>query len=341
MRDPGEIRLFPAAQGLLRSQMMGFAAYIDPCLMAVSPWLLGMSAFRVGGQLIVLFGTPIAGFRQAQAPEILNILRPLSFPATPAVLPSPLYSPPEAEGALRWWVTRVNDLFGAALDPSAYTNASGTYDPTAQMGVLMSLERLFTSVQGILAHARRDDFVRAVLFFDVLDLLTGLGFGSWDTLLSAERCRRQLNDLLEQLPADGGRPLMSRAARAVDALERLTSSLPVAEHGRVRIAVEGSAPYEASRDHATAHYLRLLRNARHSFAGMARDPRDQALLAMHPGEVPDEVSDLSFLHLVRFVMSPRLPGSRGTEEALGPSSTTDSAECGQLQRDLSTTARPR
>ena len=81
---PREILLFPGAQGLLRSQMYGFPAYVEPALLIASPWLLGMSSYRHGGSLVVLFGESVPGFRPVQAPELVNILRPLAFPSTPS-----------------------------------------------------------------------------------------------------------------------------------------------------------------------------------------------------------------------------------------------------------------
>jgi hypothetical protein len=108
------------------------------------------------------------------AAEMLQIFRPLAFPGVRPTLPHPAITRSQQESALRWWVDRLNNLFAMALDPARYQDGDGYFLASGQIGVLLSLERLFASVQEVLIHVRRDEFARAAMFFDVLDVLEGL-----------------------------------------------------------------------------------------------------------------------------------------------------------------------
>lgn len=301
--------LFPAALGFMRSLMYGMAAYTEPILLVAAPWLLGMSSYRLGGSVVVLFGDAQPGFRPVQAPELLQILRPNAFlnAARPAFRPD--VAPIQAASALEWWVARLDDLFGAALDPARFRTPDGQHDPTANIGLLLSLERLFPSVQAILAHAPRDPFVRAVLLFDVLDVLEGLGFDSWESLVSLAKVRKQLDGLSSRLPEPACELLLTRCRPAADALARVVDGFGprLNAQGLLEVPGKSGTTVALSPERAAAAFLRLTRNAAHSYRDRVRDARDVALLTAYDGELPDELSDLALLHLLRFLDTPRLP----------------------------------
>src|SRR5688572_13728463 len=104
--------------------------------------------------------------------------------------------------------------------PARYTDGNGTHDPRAHFGTLLSLERLFGSLQDLLASTYRDEFARRSLLFDVLDLLEGLRFGDFRTLLTVRRARAAL-ERVRSTGAGASLPALPTCEAAVDALERV------------------------------------------------------------------------------------------------------------------------
>jgi hypothetical protein len=310
------VALFPGGMNFMRSQMLGFQAYVQPGLMTLSPWLTGISSYRVGGSLVILFGSPVAGFRQVQAPELLNLYRPNSYP-TLSPRSAPVNIPPEsAEAALRWWVARLNEVFRLALDPTRYCDSSGLFQPSRQVGILMSLERLFACLQGTLAHSGRDEFVRSTLSFEALDILDGLSFGSWEQMVNRGKVEKQLEALKSGMPAEAHAVLVPRCdgalAALTDAMDHFVPEWLDGDLVRVR-SKTGSNMELISKERAYAQLLRLTRNASHSYRQHAEDAHELSILACHDGEIPDRVADLALFHVLRFLVSPRLPSSLARE----------------------------
>ncbi|MDA8201485.1 MAG: hypothetical protein M0Z49_01735 [Chloroflexi bacterium] len=306
---PVSLRLFPAGLSFMRSQLLGFPAYLEPALLTLSPWLAGISSYRVGGSLVFLFGVPLPGLRQGvQAPEPIDVFRAHSYVAAETALAPSSLPASSAEAGLRWWVQRLNDLFALALDPASYRDVSGAFVPARQIGVLMSLERLFISLQTILTQPR-EDFVRSLLLFDVLDVLDGLGFDDWNRMVTLRNVESALTRLESRLPADARPWLLPRCAEAVDALRVAVDGFSPAyvDEDFVQLPSKSGAPDRVARDRAYALLLRLTRNASHSYQKHARDPREVALLATHDGRVPARLAHLALLHVLRFMDAPRLP----------------------------------
>ena len=315
--EGGPGRLFPAGFGFLRSQIYGFATYLEPVLLALSPWLIGVEGVRSGGALVVLFGRALPGLRQAQAAEMLQMFRPLGFPGARPTLEFPEITRSQQESALRWWVDRLNHLFAMALDVTRYRDGDGYFQASGQMGVLLSLERLFASVQEVLIHVRRDEFARAAMFFDVLDVLEGLGYDSWAAMVTLRTVEGHLQMLRKELPPDAQAVLLPRCEAAVAALREVVAGFAAtsAPDGKIRLPRKGGGEDMLAIDRAGAEFLRLTRNASHSYRERVRDPRDVALLAAHRTEIPETLADLAWLHLLRLMAQPRLPLTSGEKLA--------------------------
>lgn len=285
---PVGLRLFPAGLSFMRSQLLGFPAYLEPALLTLSPWLAGISSYRVGGSLIFLFGAPLPGLRHGvQAPEPIDVFRAHSYVTAETSLAPDSLAAISAEAGLRWWVQRLNDIFGLALDPASYRDERGAFIPARQVGVLMSLERLFVSLQTILTQPR-DDFVRSLLLFDVLDALAGLGFDDWNRMVTLRNVQSALTRLESRLPADARPLLLPRCAEAVDALRVAVDGFSPAyvDEDFVQLRSKSGVTDRVARDRAYASLLRLTRNASHSYREHAKDPREVSLLASHDGRVP-------------------------------------------------------
>jgi len=300
----------PSPVDLMPSLSFGLNAFVEPMLLPASPWILGMNAVRRGGNAVVMFGRAEAGFAGGEAAETLNLFQPRRAPRTP--VPRPSFTPAASDAWIRWWVSQVNVLLGQALDVGRFTSENGEYRPAAQLGVLLSIEKLFSSVQSILADPIRGSG-RLWTFFDVIDLLDGLSFASWESLLRFDKVSRQLPELELQIP-DYARDLaMTRVRPSVRALEDFLSGFTASPDrlspaGNLRIRRSDGVGWQELPLHSAGQaYLRLIRNATHSFRRMARDPHEVSLLASHLGTIPDALPDIAFMHLLRFLVAPRLP----------------------------------
>ena len=157
----------------------------------------------------------------------------------------------------------------------------------------------------------RDPHARRVLMMDTLDTLEGLRLLKFDTMTKLPVARQALAELETFLPSDVAAVLLPRARQAVDALERLQHGFFLRTEGAgLRLPDKRSGERVVSLADATALWLRVLRNAGHSFdrASKTRD-RDEALLLAHGGSLPHELPDLAWLYLLRLLARPeRLRG---------------------------------
>jgi hypothetical protein len=143
-RAPEDFRGFQAAEELMVDVRMGLDCYLTPALLALSPGTYGIAAGRMGGIVILLFGDAILGLREAPAAEVLQVYR-----AEPMTSDAPLSAsgpPPTAavfETFFRWYVGRLNHLFGRVLDPARFQTETGSYDVGRHFAAALSVERLF------------------------------------------------------------------------------------------------------------------------------------------------------------------------------------------------------
>lgn len=284
----------------------GLGAFVEPALLIAAPWLIGMNAMRIGGQLVFMFGEAMPSWTGRQSDAPLDLLRG-DMPH--AWLPDkPDASAKVVDAWLKWWVGRLNTLLDLALDIANFQDADGRYEPALQLALLASLERLFSGVQSVLAAAQRPRN-RLEGLFGVIDLLSGLSFGSWENMLRPDQATRHLAQLRTVLPTEAEALALARCEHAVDSLEELAAGFgPLTDGRHLRIPrAKGAGTDDVSVDAATHQYLRLIRNAgTHSFRQHVREPRSRAILAAHQGDIPDGVADLAILHLLRFLASPTL-----------------------------------
>lgn len=296
----------PTPMGLLPSLGFGMGAFVEPALLPASPWIIGMNCTRAGGQIVILFGQSIPGFSGNQADDPLHLLRGRSPVVRTTTRPD--VAPPVAEKWLEWWVERLNHVLARALNVGSFRAEGGQYDPGLHLGVLASLELLFSGVQGILADSRRPQY-RVRQMFDVIDLLAGLSFGSWENLLRPDKVQRQLKELRGTLPVALHELALARCEPAIKGLEQFGADfVPRSPDGLLRVQAPTGETQLVPVSAAVHTYLRLMRNAgTHSFRKAMGDPYQRSIIAAQTGDIPDDIADLAFFQLLRFMIDPRVP----------------------------------
>jgi hypothetical protein len=285
----------------------GVDALLEPAMMAAAPWLLGAASVRVGGAVALLFGQPISGIKNTPVPELMSCYKPQVVPDVP---PEPKAAPDIQASAIetffRWWAERLNDLFEVLLDPARFVDGAGNHDPRAHFAVLLSVERLFTTLQAILAGTGRDEFSRRILMFDVLDLLEGVSHVGSETLLTAKKAREAL-ERVRRHGAGATTPALEKCGAAVDALERVQEGFFMDERrtdAGIRVTDSHGVNVVIGIETAVAEHLRVQRTSTHSFMRTVAKPRARSLFASHTGHLPHGLPDLALLHVMDLLLRP-------------------------------------
>lgn len=209
---------------------------------------------------------------------------------------------------MAWWVGQLNAVFAELTDPANYLDPSVTYRPRRQFECLLSVEQLGRRVQSVLANVR-DPSTRRTVSFAALDTLDGLGLVRFERACTLSHAKEVLKELEQALPAAVAEVLLVNARTAIKSLHEcqdgfLLSSRVTADTVRVPDTRKGEK--QLSKEVAVAQYLRVLRNANHGFTSEndAGRARDETLLAMHDGDVPDGVALLPYLYWLKFLAHP-------------------------------------
>jgi hypothetical protein len=307
-RAPKDFEGFLSARGLADPIGVGISALVSTFCVWPAPWLFGVAGRRRASSIVTMCGQVWDG-TQAPAPaEMLQLFRSdLLVKSASMGTPRPEVDPAFAVSALSWWVQQCNQLIFMLLDPARFKSIDDRYDPAAHLATVLSVERLVASVLSSLLSDPRGTYVRRILLFDVLELLEGMGQGSYDQLCDFKVQAKALESLRINLPESVADLLLPRCERAVAALEAVGDGFlqERKSESSVEVRDKSGVPQERPLQGAIAAYLRGVRNSTHSFRRSARDPRSLSLLAGHSGDIPEAVSDLAALHLLRVLSDPR------------------------------------
>jgi hypothetical protein len=314
-REQRDFAGFQAGRGLEAIEGLGMAPFLEVGLLAGAPGILGMVAARLSGMVLLLFGHYESGRQKDGAAELIDIFRPELL--SDKVLDMLSWERP-AQDALDsyvgWWVKRLNDFFGLALDPALFRKEDGTedgsYDAASHFGFQLSVDRLFAVVKGILVGSRRDEFSRTIFSCQAFDLLRGMGLGDYRRLTSPKRVREDVESLKRRLPPDVAQIIIPRCERAAAALEKLRDegfylNERVTEAG-LRVRNKQGRWETISLDTAVADYINLIRDAGHALGKKMRDPGELSLFVAHNGIIPPETADVAFVHLIRLLADPEI-----------------------------------
>lgn len=306
-----QVRGLEVSTGLYSSEGMGFGTLLETPLLAWAPGLFGMVATRAAGLIVMLFGQVEAGRSDPRTgPDaLIDLYRPLhlSSPvADNATFQRPVAS--HIEELLAWWCERLNATFNVLLDPARYQKA-GLYDAIDHHGELLTFDRLVAVVNAILVGSRRrEEFTRRLMFFEALDILEGYRLGSYRRLLDEDFLNFTLDEVRKRIPKSIRPFLIPRCEVAIQAVKRTSQAWGITERvtakGLVVNIDTGQKVWPLSQ--AVGEYIRLVRNAGHSFRESLEEKEKRSLLVSHTGRLEPEISDVAFLYFLRLVTEPDL-----------------------------------
>lgn len=295
--------VFASSAELLQDLYIGLSSYLEPLFTSLAPYVWGMTASRAGGVIAFLFGEVVDG-RRATSADPISLSEPLLSRSSGSLEP-PQLEPRHFQAALNWWIGRLDLTFSHITDPTNY-EVSGEFDPSLALERMLTFQQVCRGVQSLALS--RDDHVRRLLLFNVLDMLPGLSRAfDWKVTTSATRAGKLLERVRAQIPDDVGAVVLPRAVRAVDALVAVQSGFfmrTVVSDEEVRLPDSNGVLVAVPKSTAASLWLRTLRNTQHGFDKPS--PRDRALLAAHNGEVPTELADLAWLYLLAILADPSL-----------------------------------
>jgi hypothetical protein len=210
---------FPAARSLMANTTAGFILYILLPLLYRTPWFVGVATFRAHATLVRMFATPQPG-RDIGWGSPLDTVAGHAKQMERAGVPAPPWEPEESqedrEALFSWWADRVGVLMAFLSDFTIFRDEEGSYSPSAHLGTVLTVERLFVTAVEMMRIRTKNEWLRKLLFFDVLDLLEGQGVGTYEQNLHLTRQRKAWSEAREVLPIsvvrclrpliDGGAP---------------------------------------------------------------------------------------------------------------------------------------
>lgn len=294
--------LFASGRGLFSDTTFGLGAYLNPLLLALSPWVWAISGSRAGGVVVYSLGMPVPG-RRGEPAELLQLFSPRGSLRTER----PVGVTSGAMGAaVAWWTGQLNRLFAVITDPAHFCDQGGNYQPHRHFETLLGIEQAFRNVQSLLTHDR-DINARRVLLFATLDTLAGIRSPDFDGLCQLPQACNALAEVEAAIPSAAAPVLLPNARRGTEGLRQVQDGffLPsrVTADG-VRLPGKSLGERIVARDQAAGQYLRVLRNATHGFGGThnaANRSRDEALLMAHDGDLPEDLTLLGYLYLIRLL----------------------------------------
>lgn len=301
---------FKSSEYLFRGTML-LDSYLGPLVSSLTPGVWGVLCPRASGTVVISLGRAVAG--TARVPH--SMLDAVSKFSAAGNFRSESFSRADSpRGAIIWWASALNDLFGWMTDPGVFVDANGAYDVLAQLETVASVEQVFRRVLSI-QTLHSDTTARTSLMFGAMDTLETLLQRGQSTLYSHDHAKKTLARLKSSLGADE-EVLLPAASRAVLALGAVGDGFFMREaDGRVQLR-EGQDP--VSREEAATQYLGMLRDAGHGFGSPSanRWEVDANLMVRHTGNIPHDLALLPWLYLLDMLAEPaQVRGNIGRRNA--------------------------
>ncbi|HUW78260.1 MAG TPA: hypothetical protein VMV52_05870 [Candidatus Nanopelagicaceae bacterium] len=300
---------FPTASDLMQNSSGSFAVYFSPILLLNSPWVGGFSAMRPYANVVRLLKVPEIG-RSKVWTDLLDTFQPnYAGSARAPVHGVPAENLGTREHLLEWWVAKVSELLWVLSDPTRHLDGEGSYDPSSHLGATLTVEKIFVTAAEIMRLKSKDEVLRKILLFDLLDLLEGGGMGTYESNLSYGEQHEKWASLKATLPEPVARavaPVVEGAFKALMHVEDgFWSGSRRTSDGLLLISTKDGTRREGiAIDRARGEYVRVLRNSHHGFGKIAKNPRGLSYLASHTGALDNSLPDLIWWYLIRLLADP-------------------------------------
>lgn len=306
--DDGQVGLiFQTASHLTSDTTLGLSSYLDCMGSSLSPNVWAFTIGRPGAVVLFVFGKAISG--QYNLPrDVIQLLAPAMHRKLERSSDGrPQIEPKVYERAANWWVRQLDILFSVATEPANYTH-EGQYDPMMAVQKLLTLEQTFRDCQSIATNTR-DQHAKISLAFQALTRMEGL-VSHWNLnkMFSLSDAQGLLETIKEAIPDQLHPVFLPRAEKARAALKLMQKGFFLADREgqeNVMLPRKKGGEERVSRAKASTEWLILYRNSLHGF-DQKSSPRQAALLAAHNGQIPGEIADLAWLHLLAMMANPKL-----------------------------------
>lgn len=295
----GEDEAFGSSSGLYNG-VLTLDAYLAPLLACATPGVWGLHVMRTFGSLLFSFGRRISG-TAGRASEPLHLI---SVPGATDPIHFDELSPRACTSATRWWIERLNEMFGVMSDLSVFTDSAGDYRADKHLESVLTIEQIFRRLSSLMV-AHRDTNARRTLFFSVLDSFQRTN--GWDLLTMCKLSHAEaVLARLEESLGEAAELLLPVARRGVGALRSMQRGFFISRQlgtADVELQLAAGKTKTISAEEATARYLKVLRDATHGHGGKGKSIEETAaLLAHHDGNVPHDIGLLAYLYLLDMLL---------------------------------------
>ncbi|HUW77501.1 MAG TPA: hypothetical protein VMV52_01975 [Candidatus Nanopelagicaceae bacterium] len=308
---------FGAARYLMLNSTAMFTLYLQPPLLLDSPWVGGYAVSRLNATFIRALHRMEPG-RVGVWTDPLDSFKPGYAGGSGFI--SPIQNRQDLatrEEFLRWWTRHVSELLWLVTNPTRFVDATGTYSPNEHLGTVLTVERIFVTAVEIMRLRTRDEVLRKILLFQLLDLLEGHGMGNFVDNLHHDKQRALWSAMKPGLPEPVTRaiePVIDGAFQALKSIEEefWRPSARTAEGHLLIDKKEGVGQEAIEINRARGEYIKVFRNSHHGFKDIANNPRNLSYLASHTGSLDDRLADLAWWYLIRLLNNPEslFPWSR-------------------------------
>ncbi|WP_139244505.1 hypothetical protein [Arthrobacter alpinus] len=299
--------IFQTASHLTSDTTLGLSSYLDCMGSSLSPYVWAFTVGRPGAVVLFVFGKALTG--QYDLPrDVIQLLAPsMHLKQERGSDNRPQIESKVYEQAANWWVRQLDILFSVATEPANYVH-EGAYDPMMAVQKLLTLEQTFRDCQSIATNTR-DQHAKISLAFQALTRMEGL-VSHWNLnkMLSLTEAQELLEAVKKEIPEQIHTVYLPRAEKALAALQFIQKGFFLADrHGEENVTLPRKNGDDESvpRAKASKEWLLLYRNSLHGF-DQKSTARQAALLAAHNGQIPGEIADLAWLHLLAIMANPKL-----------------------------------
>lgn len=291
-------------------EIISLVRYLGPLLGCLSPRFWCLPATIPPATVLFNLGMHVNGFRQSP----MELMQLIPTRARRERIPQAQLTERSGPQAIRWWATRLNQMFGYLSDPTTFRDADGKYAAHEHHHWLLTFDQVF-GLMTSLQCAGRDFTAQHALMNNLLDIFGDriLGIDFVDKLCSLPFAREKADEVRNKMPPQAAALLMPAADRAVAALEDAQAGFFIQRQrgdAEVRLRMPDGRWESRNPAKAVSLLLKLHRNATHGFGGRkgkrekAKAELDASLLVHHHGQMPADIVLLPYLYLLDMLCNP-------------------------------------